>query len=248
MDKFDDVVREIPVVRKDLGYPPLVTPLSQMVVTQAVTNVITNTRYVHLCSEVKSYLKGEYGIAPGDIVVDLLKLTKKDNKTKYETSWEEEKEKVGAAELEDCDALTCVLFPQVGNKFLDNRNRQLEQPMTAEASKSISAPNATESNRKSTKQGIVNDIEPDYDSFVDFSVDSQHSKKSFRITAVMPGTVMHIYKSIGDYIAKGEPLIICESMKMENEIVSPTNGKLLRVHVKVGDTVSMNEDLIEIAV
>jgi oxaloacetate decarboxylase alpha subunit len=250
IDKFDDVVREIPVVRKDLGYPPLVTPLSQMVVTQAVINVVTGTKYAHLCSEVKSYLKGEYGSAPSDIGVNV-KLLENDDKSKGETiySWEEEKEKVGAGDLEDCDALTRILFPKIGSIFSDNYNQQRPQsPIAVEASKPVSTHDRMEDNSRSKKCSAVDDVEPDYDSFVDFSADPQHAKKSFRITAVIPGTVTHIFKSIGDYIMKGEPLIVCESMKMENEIVSPTNGKLSRVHVKVGDTVSMNENLIEIAV
>ena len=67
MDKFEAALAEIPAVRKDLGYPPLVTPLSQMVGNQAVTNVLLGQRYKQVSKEVKNYFKGEYGIAPAPV-------------------------------------------------------------------------------------------------------------------------------------------------------------------------------------
>ena len=73
MDKFDAALAEIPAVRADMGYPPLVTPLSQMVGNQAVTNVLVGERYKNVSKEIKSYLKGEYGIAPAPVDADLQK-------------------------------------------------------------------------------------------------------------------------------------------------------------------------------
>ena len=73
MDKFDAALAEIPSVRKDMGYPPLVTPLSQMVGNQAVTNVLVGERYKNISKEVKAYFKGEYGIAPAPVNADLEK-------------------------------------------------------------------------------------------------------------------------------------------------------------------------------
>ena len=67
MDRFEDVLREIPNVRKDLGYPPLVTPLSQMVGTQAVLNVLMNERYKMVPKEIKDYAMGHYGKFPGAV-------------------------------------------------------------------------------------------------------------------------------------------------------------------------------------
>ncbi len=71
MDKFEAALAEIPAVRKDLGYPPLVTPLSQMVGNQAVTNVLLGQRYKQVSKEVKNYFKGEYGIAPAPVSKEL---------------------------------------------------------------------------------------------------------------------------------------------------------------------------------
>ncbi|MDR0491578.1 MAG: pyruvate carboxylase subunit B [Oscillospiraceae bacterium] len=246
IDKFDDVVREIPVVRKDLGYPPLVTPLSQMVVTQSVMNVLTNTKYVHLCNEVKSYLKGEYGAFPSDISQEIsLPETKTVSLGAQDLSWEQEKEKADAKDYNVCDALTCILFPQIGNDFLKNRDQ--EQPIVRE----VLAPVKIRGNSdvsKNEKRFETDDIEPDYDTFIDFGVISQESEKTFEIAAVMPGTIVQVCKTTGETVAKGELLIICESMKMENEILAPTDGKLTRINVRVGDRVSLNESLIEIAV
>ena len=71
MDKFDEALVEIPNVRRDLGYPPLVTPLSQMVGNQAVTNVLMGERYKQISKEIKNYFKGEYGTAPGEVSAEL---------------------------------------------------------------------------------------------------------------------------------------------------------------------------------
>ncbi len=73
MDKFDEALAEIPAVRKEMGYPPLVTPLSQMVGNQAVTNVLMGERYKMISNEVKNYFKGQYGIAPAPVDKDLEK-------------------------------------------------------------------------------------------------------------------------------------------------------------------------------
>ena len=72
MDKVDDVLKEVPAVRKDLGYPPLVTPMSQMVGVQATQNVVMGERYKNIGKEVKAYLHGEYGKAPGEVNQELL--------------------------------------------------------------------------------------------------------------------------------------------------------------------------------
>lgn len=71
IDKFEEALLEIPAVRKDLGYPPPVTPLSQMVDNQAVVNVITGQKYSHISTEVKNCFKGEYGISPAPVSQEL---------------------------------------------------------------------------------------------------------------------------------------------------------------------------------
>ena len=133
MDKYNDVLREIPRVRKDLGYPPLVTPLSQMVGTQAVMNVLSGERYKMSPKEVKEYLCGNYGKEPAPIDETLRRKIIGDAKVithrpaddiKPEFAYMKEK----YADIVRCDedVLTCALFENVAVKFLEKRNSQNE--------------------------------------------------------------------------------------------------------------------------
>lgn len=129
MDKYDEVLREVPRVRKDLGYPPLVTPLSQMVGTQAVMNVITGERYKISPKEVKDYLLGNYGKAPAQInpevrakiVGDAEGITHRPADD-IAPEFEAMKEKYASIVKCDEDVLTCALFENVAVKFLEKRN------------------------------------------------------------------------------------------------------------------------------
>lgn len=127
-DKFEEVLREIPKVREDLGFPPLVTPLSQMVGTQAVFNVITGSRYKMVPNEIKSYVKGLYGKPPGPISDDVRKLIigKDEVITVRPADLLENELEKAKAEIPDLyesmeDVLSYVLFPQIAKEFLENR-------------------------------------------------------------------------------------------------------------------------------
>ena len=137
IDKFDDVLAEIPKVREDLGYIPLVTPTSQIVGTQAVLNVLTGERYKSISKETAAILKGEYGAAPAPMNKELQDrvLDGKEVMTcrpadeiepemdKLTTELEELAKEKGfeLAEQKVDDVLTYALFPQIGLKFLENR-------------------------------------------------------------------------------------------------------------------------------
>ena len=129
MDKYEEVLNEIPRVRKDLGYPPLVTPLSQMVGTQAVMNVISGERYKMSPAEVKAYLKGEYGKAPASIdenirkkiIGDALIITHRPADD-IAPEFDAMKAKYANIVKSDEDVLSCALFENVAVKFLENRN------------------------------------------------------------------------------------------------------------------------------
>ncbi len=127
MDVYEKVLEEIPVVRKDLGYPPLVTPTSQIVGVQAVLNVISG-RYKMITKEVKNYLKGFYGRPPGEINPELYKLAKisPDEVIKVRPGSllppglpkaEEELKKLGIPYTEE-DVISMALFPDVAKEFL----------------------------------------------------------------------------------------------------------------------------------
>ncbi|MCO7224200.1 sodium-extruding oxaloacetate decarboxylase subunit alpha [Pleionea sp. CnH1-48] len=136
-DKFDDVLAEIPKVRQDLGYIPLVTPTSQIVGTQAVLNVLTGERYKSISKETSGLLKGEYGATPAEVNAELQQrvLEGKEPVTcRPADLLEPEMDKL-TAELEGLakekgiklegelvdNVLIYALFPQIGLKFLENR-------------------------------------------------------------------------------------------------------------------------------
>lgn len=127
-DKLDEVLREVPKVRKDLGYPPLVTPLSQMVGTQAVMNVITGERYKMVPKEINDYLHGKYGKAPGEVNPDVRKkIIGNDKVITYRPAddlkpeFKELKKKYKKIAKTEEDVLSLALFPEVAMKFFEKR-------------------------------------------------------------------------------------------------------------------------------
>ncbi len=128
-DKYYDVLAEIPNVRKDFGYPPLVTPTSQIVGTQAVFNILAGERYKMITKESKGVLRGEYGQVPGKVNEEVRKKAIGDDKVitcrpADLLEPELEKYKAEAGDLAKCeeDVLSYALFPQVAAKFLAERN------------------------------------------------------------------------------------------------------------------------------
>ncbi len=128
LDKLDEVLAETPRVREDLGYPPLVTPMSQMVGVQATFNVLLGERYKNISKEVKAYIKGEYGKAPGKVSKDLQKLVLGDEKPftgrfadTLEPGFEAAKEEIGALAHSEEDVLSYIAFPQQAKAFFEER-------------------------------------------------------------------------------------------------------------------------------
>ncbi|MDI9819272.1 MULTISPECIES: sodium-extruding oxaloacetate decarboxylase subunit alpha [unclassified Legionella] len=138
LDKINAVYEEIPRVRKDLGYPPLVTPTSQIVGTQAVMNVLTGVRYQTITNEVKLYCQGKYGAAPGKISsglrrkaigqTDIIDVRPADLLPDELTRLSKE---IGETAASDEDVLTYAMFPEVGRQFLEQRknNSLLPEPL-----------------------------------------------------------------------------------------------------------------------
>lgn len=134
MDRFEEVLQETPKVRADLGYPPLVTPMSQMVGVQATNNVLSGERYKNISKEVKAYCRGEYGTSPAPINPDVMAKALGDEKPiegRYADTLEPVFDKT-KAELEgiakcDEDVLSYILFPQVTEKYFDARKAKEEK-------------------------------------------------------------------------------------------------------------------------
>ena len=139
MDKFDEVLLETPRVREDLGYPPLVTPMSQMVGVQATNNVLAGERYKNVSKEVKSYLMGEYGKAPGEVNEEVRKQILGDAKLvegRYadtlEPAFETAKAEIGDKSKSDEDVLSYIAFPAQAEKFFDYREEMKDKIYTYE--------------------------------------------------------------------------------------------------------------------
>ncbi|MEM3532525.1 MAG: pyruvate carboxylase subunit B, partial [Candidatus Methanomethyliaceae archaeon] len=117
LSKMEEVLKEVPIVRRDLGYPPLVTPMSQIVGTQAVMNVITGSRYGTIIKELENYVRGFYGKPPGEISRELIEKVKPMDPPKG-LSFNDIPEDVKAFFKKEEDALTYLLFPQIAVPFL----------------------------------------------------------------------------------------------------------------------------------
>ena len=134
-DKYEEVLKEVPKVRADLGYPPLVTPMSQMVGTQATMNVLTGQRYKVVSNEVKSYLLGSYGQSPVPIQESFRRRIIGDQEVISDRpanhlppEFETLKAELGDLARSDEDVLTYALFPKVGKEFLLKKNGQWQKP------------------------------------------------------------------------------------------------------------------------
>lgn len=128
IDKYEAVLREIPRVREDLGFPPLVTPLSQMVGTQAVFNVLSGERYKMVPKEIKEYVRGLYGRSPAPIkdevkqkIIGDEKIITKRPADLLKPEIEKGKKEIGDLALSLEDVLSYILFPQVAKKFFEDR-------------------------------------------------------------------------------------------------------------------------------
>lgn len=128
LDRMEEALLEIPKVREDMGYPPLVTPLSQMVGNQAVTNVLVGERYKNISKEIKAYIRGEYGKAPGEINADLQKKVLGDEAPltcrfadTLEPMFEKTKAELGDKAKSDEDVLSYIAFPAQAEAFFEKR-------------------------------------------------------------------------------------------------------------------------------
>ena len=135
LDKFDEALKETPNVRKDMGYPPLVTPTSQLIGTQAVQNVLAGERYKNVGAELKAYCRGEYGRTPAPIDPEIREKILAGDKvlegryadTLPTDTFEKTKAKLGETARCDEDVLSYISFPQVAENFFEKRQAEEEK-------------------------------------------------------------------------------------------------------------------------
>lgn len=253
MDKYEEVLAEIPRVRKDLGYPPLVTPTSQIVGTQAVLNVITGDRYKMVPKEVKDYVKGLYGKSPAmiDPKVRLKVLCDEEAITvrpadllppEYEGA-RKAVDALGLAKKEE-DYLTYVLYPQVALKFL--QGAAVEEPL-------VKKQPAADARAPMTAQPMALNVEIDGESYLvkvapaGMTIqEAQPKAPTDGVTVPMQGVVIRYKVKKGDRVAKGDAVAVLEAMKMEQNVFANKEGTVKEIYIKEGTTVVPGDVLIAI--
>ena len=277
-DKFDQVLDEIPKVREDLGFIPLVTPTSQIVGTQAVLNVLTGERYKSISKETSAILKGEYGAAPAPMNKELQErvldgkepvtcrpadlLEPEMDKLTDELKKLADEKGIKLADNVDDDVLTYALFPQIGLKFLENRDNPdaFEPVPTAEtaapAAKSEGPETYTvEVNGKKfvvavSEGGEISQIQGEGGAAsapAASSAPAPAAGEGEPVVAPLGGNIFKVLVSPGDTVEEGDVMIILEAMKMETEVRAPKAGTIGEVFIKVGDAVSPDDEMLTIA-
>lgn len=277
-DRLDEVLQEIPRVREDLGYIPLVTPTSQIVGTQAVLNVLTGERYKSITKETAGVLKGEYGATAAPVNLELqarvldggeaitcrpadLLSPEVDALTAELQELAKEKNISLADELID-DVLTYALFPQIGLKFLENRNNpSVFEPAPSKEQAVAAKPAASASSMSEPESYSVRVDGKVYDvvvaqggeiSGITPKVSDAAIKQSATVSAdetlnaPLAGNIFKVIAREGDNVNAGDVVIVMEAMKMETEIRAVTAGTITRVHVKEGDAVAVGEALLSL--
>lgn len=261
LDKLDDVLKEITVVQKDFGYPPLVTPTSQIVGTQSVFNVLFG-RYNKLTAESKNLLIGNYGRTPAKPDADLVKKALQELAIEKTTDCRpadllpneldklraELEEKKLLDNISDEDLMTYAMFPQVAPKFFAERANGPVEIKPSENKKS--------SSKKGAEAYIVNVDGVDYNVSVreegTILIDAGNTASAPKasgdgkvITAPVAGTVFKLPLSENSEVVSGDTVIILESMKMELEVKTSDAGKV-RYLTKEGTSVAVGDPLVEI--
>jgi oxaloacetate decarboxylase (Na+ extruding) subunit alpha len=266
IDRFDEVISEIPKVREDLGYIPLVTPTSQIVGTQSVINILSGSRYSTVTNEVKSLLKGEYGATPAPVNKDLQQegigdsavITCRpadvlnDNFQSVEDEFKKalvEKNITADASIENI--LIYAMFPEIGLNFLENidnhdyfESEPLDIVELTDSSYLVTVDDQeyfvtlkADSSVTINDGSQVNQVEP---------TPSVQAGSGEVIAAPLGGNIFRVIITEGESVDADSTILILEAMKMETEIKTPSAGTVGKIFVKPGDSVKPGTPLFEI--
>ena len=266
IDRFDEVISEIPKVREDLGFIPLVTPTSQIVGTQSVINILSGSRYSTVTNEVKSLLKGEYGATPAPVNKDLqqegigdsavITCRPADVLTDDFQSVEDEfkqalLEKNITADASVENILIYAMFPEIGLNFLENA----DNPDYFE-SEPLDIVELTDSSYLVTVDDQEYSVTLKADSTVTINDGSQVNQVAPTsyiqtgsgevIAAPLGGNIFRVIITEGESVDADSTILILEAMKMETEIKAPSAGVVGKIFVKPGDSVKPGTPLFEI--
>lgn len=273
-DKFDEVMHEIPRVREDLGFIPLVTPTSQIVGTQAVINVMSGERYKTITKETAGVLKGEYGATPAPVNKQLQDrvlegaqpvtcrpadlIEPEMDKLIADVLEKAKVENVKLAKNIEEDALINGMFAQVGWKFLVNRGN----PAAFEAAPDAKAfAEANSAPKIATTESVTETYAVNVDgrnfnvtvgpvgaplNILPVAIDKSIVNSGAIVYAPMAGNILKILVDIGSEVAEGEVVVVMEAMKMETEVRSKFSGIVSAVHIKEGGAVAGGNALISL--
>ncbi|BAZ99122.1 MULTISPECIES: sodium-extruding oxaloacetate decarboxylase subunit alpha [Methanothermobacter] len=253
LDRYEEVLEEMPRVRKDMGYPPLVTPTSQIVGIQAVMNVLSGERYSMVTNEVKDYFRGLYGRPPAPLNEEVARKVIGDEKPidcrpadilkpQYDEC-RRRGEEMGIIEKEE-DILTLALYPAIAPKFL--RGEIEEEPLEPPAEEMAPAGevptvfhvevDGDEFEVKVVPTGYmtIEEAEPE-------PVDVEGAVKS-----TMQGMVVKLKVSEGDQVNAGDVVAVVEAMKMENDIQTPHGGVVEKIYTAEGEKVETGDIIMVI--
>ena len=243
-DKFEEVLKEIPRVREDLGYIPLVTPTSQIVGTQSVLNVLTGERYKSITKETAGVLKGEYGATAAPVNKELQErvldgaepvtcrpadnIAPELDALSKELDELAEKKQLSLSDDKIDDVLTYALFPQIGLKFIENRGNPdaFEPAPGAQESQGTNAAKPAEA--KSNSQGAT--ASETYDVNVDGKVYRVEVAPSGTLTSVTPADTSQSQPQT----ASTAPAAAASSQSID----APLAGNVFKLLVRTGDNVS----------
>lgn len=232
MDILEKAMELIPTVRLAAGLPPLVTPTSQIVGAQAVNCALDikagKPMYSNVSNQFVGLVKGEYGKTPVPVDPEFrLKIAGTREEVPYDTSKYQMQPnpvlpEAGGVKLaaNEKEILLLELFPQVAKSFL-TKQKEADYQAQHKEDKPQADSQATETSKEEPITGKV-------------------------IESPMPGSILQVLVKAGDSLAKGQPVVILEAMKMENSITSDYAGTVKRVFAKEGTTVSSNAPLIEV--
>jgi len=279
IDKMDEVLLEIPRVREDLGFIPLVTPTSQIVGTQAVLNILTGERYKTITKESMGILKGEYGASPAPVNAELqakvldgeqaITCRPADNiepeldilESQFDEVVAEKGIQLAVDKIDDL--LTYALFPQVGIKFLENRNNPDFFEPVPQAPSDVPASTKEDGvytvSFKGSSYVVQVSAGGDITSMQPASAQAASNAPAAASPAVAPagdaedvnaplsGNIWKVLVSPNQQINEGDTLVILEAMKMETEIKAARSGTVVNVSVKEGDSVTVGQALLSLA-
>jgi len=255
LDRLPEVYAELPQTRKELGYPPLVTPTSQIVGTQAINNVLFG-RYKVISQQVKDYVYGLYGKPPAPIDSKVQEIVLKGYERGeqpitcrpadvLEPELDKAKEATKDIAKDIGDVLIYALYPTTGMRFL-RWKYGLEEPPPETKAKTLEDIKREDELIAKAKVGKLVEVGAVPSPVAEAPAKVEEEKEVVAGTpllAPMPGTIIRYLVNEGDEVKAGDGIVVLEAMKMENVLPTPEDGKIKAINFKPGDKVNTDDVL-----